>query len=77
MYIYNYIDIWLAARNVKNPPANKYGCVWKMSLTFYPNVRVEKALHTSQQSIPRTRALPAEYKPWQGLSVHLFKEEMG
>ena len=24
MYIYNYIHIWLAARNVKNPPANNY-----------------------------------------------------
>ena len=24
MYIYNYIHIWRAARNVKNPPANNY-----------------------------------------------------
>ena len=26
MYIYNYLHIWRAARNVKNPPANNYGC---------------------------------------------------
>ena len=25
MYIYNYLHIWPAARNVKNPPANNYG----------------------------------------------------
>ena len=24
MYIYNYLHIWRAARNVKNPPANNY-----------------------------------------------------
>ena len=24
MYIYNYIHVWRAARNVKNPPANNY-----------------------------------------------------
>ena len=24
MYIYNYIHIWQAARNVKNSPANNY-----------------------------------------------------
>ena len=24
MYIYNYVHIWRAARNVKNPPANNY-----------------------------------------------------
>ena len=24
MYIYNYMHIWQAARNVKNPPANSY-----------------------------------------------------
>ena len=24
MYIYNYIHIWRAVRNVKNPPANNY-----------------------------------------------------
>ena len=25
MYVYNYMNIWRAARNVKNPPANNYG----------------------------------------------------
>ena len=25
MYIYNYVHIWRAARNVKKPPANNYG----------------------------------------------------
>ena len=25
MCLYNYIHIWRAARNVKNPPANNYG----------------------------------------------------
>ena len=24
MYVYNYMNIWRAARNVKNPPANNY-----------------------------------------------------
>ena len=26
MYTYNYLHIWRAARNVKNPPANNYAC---------------------------------------------------
>ena len=24
MYIYNYVHVWQATRNVKNPPANNY-----------------------------------------------------
>ena len=44
MYIYNYLDIWRAARNVKNPPAHNYAVVaatltplepWRLHMHFY------------------------------------------
>ena len=32
MYICNYMHIWRAARDVKNPPANNYGVMSKYLL---------------------------------------------
>ena len=32
MYIYNYVNIWRAARNVKNPPANNCVVVRRTAL---------------------------------------------
>ena len=53
MYVYNYMHIWQAARNVTNPPASNYGVTGVMSfLTSSRDMNINRLYIKMKKILP-------------------------